>query len=275
MQGRRRKQEFSDEGFTIHRGFFSRQEVAELLAEIQRAETLEPGSSRLDKGGLTFKHNLFHRSPYLQAFISQKKVVDLLKEIIGPDIWVRWDQAVAKLPRAPEFPWHQDNGYNGLKQGHFQFWVAITEITAETGLLWFQPGSHKCGVMPHQPTGSHALCIGNPEQAVSIEADPGDVVLFSSLMLHRTSPNVSSGPRWAYVVEYMSLDQFDPYIKPPYFVVARGGKPCPRFVSFYRGRLNPRNQMMYLIPRLGLKFPRARTLLSSALFEMRRITGGS
>ena len=178
-----------------------------------RPSRLEKEPSELNKGGLTFKHNLLQQSPFLQGFISQQKVIDFMSPVIGPDIWVRWDQAIAKVPGAPEFPWHQDNGYNKLRQGHFQLWVAMTEINNQTGLLWLQPGSHRRGVMNHSLEGTHQVCEGEPAGAVAIEAEPGDAILFSSLLLHRTSPNVGTKPRWAYVVEYMSLDQYDPYIR--------------------------------------------------------------
>lgn len=275
MQSLRYRQEFKDLGFTVLRKFFSNEEIMEVFEEIQRAEPRKAGSSALDKGGLIFKHNLFYRSPYLQGFISQKKVIDFLREIIGEDIWVRWDQAVAKIPGAPEFPWHQDNGYNSLKQEHFQLWVALTEMTRGNGTLWLQPGSHKRGVLPHTREGSYAVCPGNPDQALCIEADKGDVILFSSLMLHRTSANYSHDIRWAYVIEYMSLDQFDPHIRPPYFIVARDGKPSPQFVHLYRGRFDPRNHMMYLIPRLGRFFPWARAPVKKALSKIRELAGRS
>lgn len=273
MNASERKHEFEERGFTVARRFFSRAEVQELMEAIQKAQPLEKVPSELNKGGLTFKHNLLQSSPALQRFCSQQKLIDFMKPIIGPGIWIRWDQAIAKVPGGPEFPWHQDNGYNRLKQGHFQLWVAMTEINKETGLLWLQPGSHKRGVMSHSAQGTHQVCEGNPEGAVAIEAEPGDVILFSSLMLHRTSPNVGQKLRWAYVVEYMSLDQYDPYIKPPYFIAARGGRSAPEFVHVFRGRLSPMNQLRYLVPRLGRMFPGARAPIRKVLTGVQRLAG--
>jgi hypothetical protein len=273
MNASERKREFEEQGFTIARGFLSPGEIKELLEAIHQAQPMEKVPSELNKGGLTFKHNLLQQSPALQRFISQQKVIDFMSPVIGPDIWVRWDQAIAKVPGAPEFPWHQDNGYNRLKQGHFQLWVAMTEINAQTGLLWLQPGSHKRGVMSHSLDGTHQVCEGEPAGAVAIEAEAGDAILFSSLLLHRTAPNIGDKPRWAYVVEYMSLDQFDPYIKKPYFVAARGGRSAPEFVYSFRGRLSPRNQLLYLIPRLGRLVPQARAPIRKVLAGVQRLTG--
>jgi len=263
------KGEFERDGFTICRGFFSPEETAGLLSKLREAQTLAR-QSRLDRSGLSFKHNLYQVSPALRDFVSQEKVVHLLREIIGPDFWIRWDQTVEKTPGGDEFPWHQDNGYNGLKDGHFQLWVSLSDMTPENGGLWLQRGSHRLGVRPHHVVGNHLVCPGDPETAVFVPASPGDVVVFSSFMLHRTAPNVTEKGRLAYVVEYMSLDHFDPFIEPPYFVVARGGEPRPSFVRFYRGRLNPANQLKYLVPRAKRAVQKFRQFAGSILHGRRR-----
>lgn len=245
-----RKSEFEVQGYTVYRNFFSKEEMTELVKEIQRSEPQSSEPDVLTTKYMTFYANIFQKSPYLQSFISQHKIVDLLRDIIGPDIWVRWDQAVEKKPGGEEFPWHQDNGYNDIQDAHYQLWIALTDMNQENGGLWLQPGSHKYGILSHERIDNNKVSLGNPEKAVFIEAEKGDIILFSSLMLHRTSPNISNSNRWAYVVEYMSTDQYDPYLEPPYFVVARGGVSSPGFVRFYRGQLNPKKQVKYLIPRI-------------------------
>jgi ectoine hydroxylase-related dioxygenase (phytanoyl-CoA dioxygenase family) len=244
------RREFRERGYVMLRSLFSTDESEKALSEILRAEPLKPGPSRLDKSGLRFYHNIFQKSPYLQSFITQQKVVDLLTAVVGTDLWARWDQAVAKGPGGEEFPWHQDNGYNQLKREHFQFWVALTDMTRENGVLWLQPGSHKKGRLPHKWIENHLVCEEPAGEEVAIEAKKGDVVLFSSLMLHRTSPNRTKNDRVAYVVEYMSLDHFDPYIEPPYFLVSSKGKSAPRFVRSHPTRMSRENVMLYWRPRM-------------------------
>jgi ectoine hydroxylase-related dioxygenase (phytanoyl-CoA dioxygenase family) len=243
------REQFEEQGFVVLKQFFGPDELEQLRAAINDAERKIEGGNSLDKGGLQFRMNLFRQSEAVQQFIAQPKIVDFLREIIGPDIWCRWDQAVDKTPGAPEFPWHQDNGYNGLSDGHFQLWIALTEMTVDNGGLWVQRGSHKNGYLPHEQVENHVVSPGNEADAVFIGADAGDVVLFSSFMLHRTAPNTTDKSRTAYVVEYMSMKHFDPFIHAPYFVVARDGKSAPHFVHFFKGRFNPRTQAKYLKPR--------------------------
>lgn len=241
---------FKTDGFVILPGFFSKAECDELLSQLRAAQAMAEASG-LDKYGLSFKHNLYRISAPLRSFVSQQKIVDFLREIIGPDFWVRWDQTVEKTPGGAEFPWHQDNGYNGLVDGHFQFWVSLSNMTPDNGGLWLQKGSHRNGPLPHHRVGNHMVCPGNEKDAVFIPATIGDAVLFSSFLLHRTSPNVTDTSRLAYVIEYMSCEHFDPFIPAPYFVVARNGQPAGKWVNFYRGRLNPVNQLKYLPTRMS------------------------
>ncbi|NET07268.1 MAG: phytanoyl-CoA dioxygenase family protein [Symploca sp. SIO2B6] len=254
MQNNKYREEFQQHGYIICRNFFSEEEMTTLMEDIRATEINGDGKHVLNKGTLNFYSNLFSRSQKIQEFVSQPRLVDLLKQVIGPDFWIRWDQAVAKGPGAVTFPWHQDNAYSGLKDLHYQLWIALTKMTSENGGLWLVPGSHK-SILPHKKIDKHAVYQGTPENPVFVEAKPGDVVLFSSLTLHSTTPNVSQDARWAYVVEYMSLDHFDPTIEPPYFVVARNGKRQPEFVNSYRGKLNIANQLKYLPRTLGKVAP--------------------
>jgi hypothetical protein len=244
MTGKQLKQEFNDKGYVIFRNFFSKEQMNLLIEDIKEAKTRN-GVSGLNKGGLAFYSSLFFYNQKIQEFIAQPKVVSLLKEIIGPDFWVRWDQAVAKKAGADTFAWHQDNAYSDLHDEYYQLWVALSDMTPDNGGLWLQPGSHKRH-WPHKWVNNHLECKKIPENPVFVEAKAGDIIVFSSLILHSTTPNVTQDPRWAYVIEYMSINHFDPGIEPPYFVVARDGKPKPEFVHYYRGRLNPINQLKYI-----------------------------
>jgi uncharacterized protein (DUF1919 family) len=97
------KSEFSKNGFVVLKHFFPKEDMPALLDAILQAKAAE-GEGGLSKGTMQFRSNLFYNSPFIQSFISQKKVVDFLQNIIGTDFWIRWDQAVGKGPRSPVFP---------------------------------------------------------------------------------------------------------------------------------------------------------------------------
>lgn len=236
-------EQFKTQGYAIKKNLFTPEEAIAIIEHIKQAETID-GVSALNKGAMTFYSGVYAKSPDLQTVVSQPKVINFLKQFIGDNFWVRWDQAVAKGPGAGVFPWHQDNAYNYLQDEHFQFWIALTKTTSENGGLWLVPQRHQ-NTLPHKKIGNHMVFQGEAKNPILIEADPGDVVIFSSFTLHSTTPNTTQDTRWAYVIEYMKCQDLDPTVVPPYFIVARNGQPTAEFVNWYSGKLNPINHLKY------------------------------
>jgi len=238
------KSTFNTKGYVHIKNFFSTQEINDLIEEITRTSAEHPSKDILNIGELKFNSQLMHKSPKLRAFISQPKVVNLLKEFIGPDFWVRWDQAVEKAPGAGTFPWHQDNSYSALKDPHLQFWVSLTKMSKENGGLWVVPGSHK-KILPHGKIGCHTIYHGDTSNQEFIAAEIGDIVIFSSFTLHSTTPNVTNESRWAYVVEYMHMDHIDPYIEKPHLIIAKNGEPHLEYVDKLESERYLANRIKY------------------------------
>jgi hypothetical protein len=228
--------QFDSDGFVVSRRMFSPEQMRDFIAEIQSFERQSDRAEPLDQGGMRFYSDIFRRSGLIRRFITQPALIDFLSRVAGPDLWVRWDQAVAKGPNSGVFAWHQDNGYNRLPQQHYQVWIALSEMKKDNGGLWLVPGSHKQR-LPHGRIANHFAAVGSdryddPDSGrVFIEAEAGDVVIFSSLTLHKTYENVTANSRWAYVAEVMRLGDFDPTIKAPYFLAARDGRPAGEFVD--------------------------------------------
>lgn len=228
--------QFAKDGFVVSRRMFSPEQMRDFIAEIQSFEHKSDRAEPLDQGGMRFYSDIFRQSELIQRFITAPALIDFLTRIAGPDLWVRWDQAVAKGPHSGVFAWHQDNGYNRLPQQHYQVWIALSEMRKDNGGLWLVPGSHKRR-LPHARVANHFAAVGSdryddPDSGrVFIEADAGDVVIFSSLTLHKTYENVTEKSRWAYVAEVMRMSDFDPTVKPPYFVAARDGRSVCEFVD--------------------------------------------
>lgn len=228
---------FDNEGYIVLKSFFLPEEMPPLLEAIKTAECAETATKNLSKDSMVFRSNLFYKSKQIQDFISQQKIIDVLKNLAGDNIWTRWDQAVGKGPNSDTFPWHQDNGYTKLPHQQFQFWVAVTKSTAENGAILLSPGSNRLGLMSHKSNGKHLYYDGEVSKSVMVEAEPGDVIIFSSFTLHATRPNTTKDEtRWAYVIEYMSLDHYDHQVTSPYFVVARNGKSTSEFIAKHPGK---------------------------------------
>lgn len=231
---------FSERGYIVARKMFSPGDMAQFIAEIKNSDRKKNAPETLDAGSMRFYSNLFYSNEIIQRFITQQRLIDFMVPVVGPDFWVRWDQAVAKGPNSGVFHWHQDNGYNGLRHEHYQLWIALSEMTRQNGGLWIVPGSHRKRML-HRRDGNHMEAVGSARydapdaDKVFVDAEAGDVVLFSSLTLHKTYENTTAATRWAYVAEYMRSDHYDPMVKRPYFNAARDGRSHPFFTDSLPG----------------------------------------
>jgi ectoine hydroxylase-related dioxygenase (phytanoyl-CoA dioxygenase family) len=244
---------FRERGYFVVPAVFSAAEATEILGEVQRAKVRsDANGDALTRDRMEFRGNLFFESEALQRLAADQRIIDLLTPIGGDDLWVRWDQAVGKSPGAGVFPWHQDNAYNRLLDEHFQVWIALTEMRADNGSLWLVPEpAHRRRALPHDEVGPDLVYSGHVGESTMIGARAGDVVVFSSRMLHMTTPNTSDDVRWAYVLEYMRMADIDPFVSGPRFVVARGGRSTPGFVDELGSEQTIRNRVRYSGPALA------------------------
>lgn len=212
-------------GYVHLRGLFDADVVRTLTDAIEAAGE-DPAPNPLSLDTMRFASNLYRRSLPVREFLVCNEVVDLVTSVLGPDVWCRWDQAVWKGPGAPEFPWHQDNGYTGLSVPHLQLWVALTSMRLDNGGLLVAPGKHTRS-LEHRWSGNH-VALPQPTQVEVVDASAGDVVVFSSLLPHATAPNRTSTTRLAYVAEFLPSSEDDPSVPTPRLTVAERGVPSGR-----------------------------------------------
>lgn len=222
-------QEFERDGFVRIPGFATADEVALLTRAIEEAPERDPGPNELTLGTMRFASNLFYASPTLARWLSSEPVAAVVAELVGPDAWVRWDQAVWKQPGAPTFPLHQDNGYTGLRASHLQLWLALTAMDESNGGLLVCPGAHR-GDFAHRAVGHH-MAMEDDLATVALPAQAGDLIAFSSRLPHATGPNRTGSTRLAYVAEYLPLDVPDASVPWPHLVAVRHGRPDGTFVA--------------------------------------------
>jgi hypothetical protein len=219
------RQTFELEGFVRLPGLIDPGRAASLVDHLQSLDADDAEENPLSRGSMAFYSLLWPRSAPLRELLCDPALVAAVAAVLGPDLWVRWDQAVDKGPGSGVFPWHQDNEYSKLLGEHVQAWICLTPSSPEVGGLELVP-RRLATRLPHHVDDGHVVFDGElPEVATTILADPGDVVLFSSFTLHRTTPNTTDRHRWAYVAEYLALDEPDPFLDPPYLVVCRDGQP--------------------------------------------------
>jgi ectoine hydroxylase-related dioxygenase (phytanoyl-CoA dioxygenase family) len=163
--------------------------------------------------------------PELFDLFFNPTVLDMAEAFLGPE--VRLYPNYTARPKLPDHAaslvlWHQDGGYtefnanaNGGKVDEMRMlnvWSPLVPARRENGCMQFVPGTHKLGVVEHIKK-KYYLELA-PEilnryepQAIDIEADPGDVVLFHNLLFHRGLPNRTDTIRWSLDWRYQDATQ--------------------------------------------------------------------
>ena len=204
---------YGERGFFVCENAFGAAEIAAVVAAIDPLEaeteaflrTRKDGTFGIARAGeITFRPHLVTRSPVLRDFSKHRVFLGLVRDLIGPNVRLYWDQSVYKKPEThKEFPWHQDNGYTYVEpQQYLTCWVALTPATVHNGCPWLVPGLHKRGTLAHWSTPVGFRCLEEVEGAVPVELAAGSIAVFSSLTPHRTGPNLTPDVRKAYILQY-------------------------------------------------------------------------
>jgi len=120
------------------------------------------------------------------------------------------------------FHWHQDITYLLGSKNSVTYWVPLTPVNEHQGSIELIEGSHRHGLVPFHYTGEGSpplsksmspkdICLdAEPTgDAKTIEAEPGDIVVFSQFLLHRSTPNHSNQIRWVSQVRHSDFQEAD------------------------------------------------------------------
>ena len=223
------------DGFANAGRVFDDAELATIGREYDRWVTPEAqllGNER--DGRFPYRAMLTFRSPVLRALLTHPALLAIAADVLGPDVRFWWDQGIDKSPGAgSHIPWHQDNGYErGRMPSYLTCWLALDASSLENGGLEAIPGSHREGQCTHAREGAHAVIAGadvDVARAVPLDASAGDLLVFDSLLVHRTVGNrTRDRHRRAWVVQYCRGDQRNEITGEQYdnrAWVLRGGEP--------------------------------------------------
>lgn len=159
-----------------------------------------------------------HRDPVFATFAAGAAVTDLLVDLVAPDLDCFLSQFIFKNPGAWGQPWHQDSFYFPFDPPRpiTGVWLAVTEATLENGCLHVLPGSHRDPVHEHVPDRRPGANYGYVEivdhdmgASQPVLMQPGDLLLFDSHLMHRSTDNESGGVRAAMVYHYAAAGTVD------------------------------------------------------------------
>ncbi len=225
---------YHDDGFIVEPNLLSRAEVdatiAEALAVCRGDRGPIDGLAELDEGdtdaeimrrhlAIHFPHKI---SKLFLELLSQAAIVDVLRDVIGPNVKCMQSMLFIKAAQKPGQAWHQDENFIPTRDRSLcGAWIALDDATIDNGCLWVLPGSHVHGVIwpskPHETSDfdEGRESFGFPEsadRAVPVEVEAGGVVFFNGYLLHRSLPNRTPDRfRRALVNHYMSAESLLPW----------------------------------------------------------------
>ena len=208
--------QFRELGYTNLGALFNTEELAEIGAEYDRLVTFEAQTlGNQHDGVFPYRAMLNFRSDILKRFVSHPDLLAVTVQLLGEDVRFWWDQGINKAPGSGSvIPWHQDNGYHlGQIPEYLTTWLALDDSNLENGGLEVIPGSHLEGHRKHAMEGVHAT-IADEEvaegDAIALDAAGGDLLVFSTLLVHRTVGNgTNDRQRRAWVMQYARGDARD------------------------------------------------------------------
>jgi hypothetical protein len=205
---------FRTHGFVNLGPVFDAGELETIGKEYDRLVTFEAQVLGNEEDGVfPYRAMLNFRSPELAGFILHPALLEVAVQVLGPDVRFWWDQGINKAPGSgSRIAWHQDNGYqHGRTQEFLTCWLALDDSELANGGLQVVPGSQRGGLLEHEWQGVHAVIPDgrfDAERAVPLDARAGDLLVFSSLLVHQTVGNrTAARNRRAWVVQYCRGDQ--------------------------------------------------------------------
>ena len=192
------------DGYLLLRGVAAADVCAAMLA---RAVEIGRPPSASHPGPLVVPEARLHHDPVLAGFAHDEHVLDLMSELLGSGVNVVPRRLIVTGPGAYGRPWHQDSLDLPFEPDHqVGVSLALTEATLDNGCMWVLPGSqtepvhdHLPDRRPGSPHGYVEIVDHDMGAAVPVPMEPGDVLLFDSHLMHRSTDNHSRGARAAMV----------------------------------------------------------------------------
>jgi ectoine hydroxylase-related dioxygenase (phytanoyl-CoA dioxygenase family) len=194
------------DGYVVLEGIFSAEEIAELVADVERVFDEYPPDDRGDtpEQSAPFRYEMLNRSGVVQRAIGHPRILEVIEALLGEDCHViantAWRQQPGEndhlgrfwhidsgphVPRDPSIPWDSRIPYPVFAiAAHLYLWDCPIEA-GPTGVI---PGSHTSGQAPPRKRLADDNLEWNGRSVIPIVARAGDVALFVSDVWHRRMP---------------------------------------------------------------------------------------
>lgn len=147
------------------------------------------------------------RSIIFRRLCFDERILDIVEDLIGPNIQLFHDQALFKPAHCggPIF-WHQDNAYWRCSPANLvSCWLTLDDVDVSNGAMHVIPGSHT-EALGHE-RGDVLLDSGDQidqSRAVVVDLPAGGAMIHHCQTAHFTPPNTTERQRRAFAIHFMT-----------------------------------------------------------------------
>jgi ectoine hydroxylase-related dioxygenase (phytanoyl-CoA dioxygenase family) len=160
------------------------------------------------RGSRYFVSGMAGQEPMLHSFLFGDLMAGICRATLGPDAFQFFEQFVIKAAdKNSAFSWHQDSGF--VHEDHEPYltcWIALDHVTEENGCVYLLPYS-RAGIRSYvkhfqdEATNDKVGYFGD-DPGIPLIVPAGSIACFSSVVFHRSGPNLTQDLRRVYLAQY-------------------------------------------------------------------------
>ena len=191
------------EGWTVLRGVFTPEELAQIRKEIDHSFEVDP-PERFRDDREEYRYEMLNRSAACQAAVAHPRILEVIEPLLGEDCHVIANTAWRNPPTFAGGPWHCDAGPH-VPRPEGVPWderipypvfaigahVLLQDCTLEDGPTAVVPGSHRSGRLAPFDRMMDPDLTYDHRAPVLLEGAAGDVAMYVSDVWHR---GTAAGP---------------------------------------------------------------------------------
>ena len=150
------------------------------------------------------------RNIHYRNLLFHEKILDIVEDLIGPNIQLFHDQALFKPPHnAGPIHWHQDNGYwRCVPASLVSCWITLDDVDVDNGAMQILPRSHLIPVAHERSESQKDTLFDISDQlddsnSVTVDLPAGGVNFHHCQTMHYTAPNTTDRQRRALAIHFM------------------------------------------------------------------------